>query len=158
MSYKKIVLSLFLLIFSTPLITNAAATVPVKPTAAQTAQQIIITTPLKIVGNPSYFLNKKITMNAKFDKFTTLGLDYKKAMRDSQKYLGFLVQRDDVADHNIPLSELKLFITRTYAEKFIDLNTGDKIKITGKVFSTALGDGWIDVEKIEVIEKAPAAK
>ncbi len=95
-------------------------------------------------------------MNATFDKFSTLGLDYKKALRESKDYIGFLIQRDDVQDHNIPLSEMKLFLKRDYAEKFIDLDTGDRIEITGHVFSNALGDAWIDVNNITVLKKAKA--
>ena len=68
-----------------------------------------------------------------------MGLDYKKAFRDSNSYIGFMIQRDDVKDHCVPLSELKLFLKRDYAEKFVDLNTGDKISMTGVVFSNALG-------------------
>ena len=39
------------------------------------------------------------------------------------------------------------------AEKHIDLETGDKIEITAKVFSTALNDPWLDVENLVVIKK-----
>lgn len=112
--------------------------------------------PIQIVQNPSKFLNQNIKMNATFDKFSTLGLDYKKALRESKDYIGFLIQRDDVLDHNIPLSEMKLFLKRDYAEKFIDLETGDRIEITGQVFSDALGDAWIDVNNIAVLKKAKA--
>ena len=47
--------------------------------------------------------------------------------------------------------EMKIFITRTEAEKYIDLETDDKIKISGKVFSNALGDPWIDVKDFAVL-------
>lgn len=50
-----------------------------------------------------------------------------------------MIQRPDVTDHNIPLSELKIFLKRAEAEKHIDLNAGDEVEFTGKVFSTALG-------------------
>ena len=113
----------------------------------------INTAPLSVVATPQKYLNKTVTMKATFDKFSTLGLDYKKAMRSSADYIGFLIQRDDVVDHNVPLSEMKLFIKRDYAEKFIELDTGDKIQITGKVFSNALGDPWIDVSKITILQK-----
>lgn len=128
------------------------------PPAAQNAAQTNVTfaKPLQIVQNPSRFLNSDIKMNATFDKFSTLGLDYKKALRESKDYIGFLIQRDDVQDHNIPLSEMKLFLKRDYAEKFIDLDTGDRIEITGHVFSNALGDAWIDVNNITVLKKAKA--
>ena len=157
---RKIIISLLLLVFSSPMFVYAQTektpeTLSVQPVKTEA---VVNTTSLQLVGNPSSFLNKKVSMQVKFDKFSTLGLDYKKAMRDSQKYIGFLVQRDDVKDHNVPLSELKLFITRDYAEKFIDLNTGDKIKITGKVFSNALGDPWVDISTIEIIEKVPDTK
>ena len=109
--------------------------------------------PLNVVAAPQKYLNKTIVMKATFDKFSTLGLDYKKAMRTSADYIGFLIQRDDVSDHNVPLSEMKLFIKRDYAEKFIELDTGDKIQITGKVFSNALGDPWVDVNKITILQK-----
>lgn len=111
---------------------------------------------LDLVANPAKFLNQDIIINATFDKFSTFGLDYKKALRPSADYICFLIQRDDYTDHNVPLSELKLFLKRDYAEKFIDLDTGDKIEITGKVFSDALGDAWVDVSKINVVKKAKA--
>ncbi len=120
------------------------------------AQETAITVaPLNIVASPQKYLNKTVKMKATFDKFSTLGLDYKKAMRSSNDYIGFLIQRDDVTDHNVPLSEMKLFIKRDYAEKFIELDSGDKIEITGKVFSNALGDSWIDVSKITIVQKKP---
>lgn len=110
--------------------------------------------PLTVVANPHAYLNKTVVMNAKFDKFSTLGLDYKPAMKSSEDYISFLIQRDD-ANCDIPLSEMKLFIKRTEAEKFIDLKTDDEIQITGTLFSDALGDAWIDVEKLTIIKKAP---
>ena len=110
--------------------------------------------PLNIVNSPKNYLNKKITFNAKFDKFSTLGLDYKPAFRSSDEYVSFLIKRDDTS-FDIPLSEMKLFMKRAAAEKFIDLKTNDEIKITGTVFSDALGDAWIDTESITVLKKAP---
>ncbi len=123
--------------------------------AAQTTQQdvVINATSLNIVAKPNKYLNKTVKMQATFDKFSTLGLDYNKAMRPSTKYIGILIQRDDVINHNIPLSEMKLFLTKEMAEKHIDLDTGDKIEITAKVFSTALGDPWLDVTSLNVIKK-----
>lgn len=110
--------------------------------------------PLDIVNGVDKFLNRPVRIQGKFDKFTTLGLDYPPAMRKSEDFISFMVQRNDVLDHNVPLSELKLFMKRSYAEKFIELDTGDKINITGKVFSNALGDAWVDVDTIEIVEKA----
>ena len=111
--------------------------------------------PLSVVNNPKEFLNKKVVMNAKFDKFSTLGLDYKSAYKSSEEYISFLIKRDDTS-FDIPLSEMKLFLKREEAEKHIDLKTNDEIQITGTVFSDALGDAWIDVSSITVIKKAPA--
>ena len=60
-----------------------------------------------------------------------------------------------MTDHNIPLSELKIFIKRAEAEKYIELNSGDVIEFSGKVFSNALGDPWMDAEKFTVISSKP---
>ena len=123
-----------------------------KPQAQQV--KIINTTSLNVVATPNKYLNKTIKMQATFDKFSALGLDYSKALRKSSDYIGILIQRDDVVDHNIPLSEMKLFMKKEMAEKYIDLDTGDKIEITAKVFSTALNDPWLDIEKLSIIQKA----
>lgn len=161
MKFKQFFICLCVLVFSVPVFAASMPYVQQKQIKSAVQKSTAIApacevSSLALVANPTKYLNKTVIMNGKFDKFSTLGLDYKKAFRDSNKYIGFMIQREDVKDHNVPLSELKLFIARTYAEKFIDLNTGDKIKITGKVFSTALGDPWVDIEKIEIIEKTAA--
>ena len=109
---------------------------------------------LEIVKNPKAYLNKDVKINARFDKFSTLGLDYKSAFRSSEEYITFLILRDDV-NTEIPLSEMKLFLKREIAEKNIELKTYDEIQIIGKVFSDALGDAWIDVEGLTILKKAP---
>lgn len=109
------------------------------------------TNPISVVNNPNSYLNKKITVSARFDKFSTLGLDYKPAYKSSEDYISFLIMRSDT-DKNIPLSEMKLFIKRASAEKFVDLKEGDRIKFTGTVFSTALGDPWIEVESFDKLK------
>lgn len=109
--------------------------------------------PLVVLNNTAKYLNKPVHIRAKFDKFSTLGLDYPAAMRPSADYIAFMVQRNDVLDHNVPLSEMKLILKREYAEKFIDLDTNDVILIDGKMFSNALTDAWIDVDKIIIKEK-----
>ena len=110
--------------------------------------------PLTVVNTPRAYLNKSIIMNAKFDKFSTLGLDYKPALKSSEEYISFLIKRDDT-QFSIPLSEMKLFLKRSEAEKFIDLKADDEIEIKGIVFSDALGDTWIDVNSLKIIQKAP---
>ena len=130
-------------------VTAQTATPPI-----QTVTQGMTVQPLSIVNSPRSYLNKTVTMNAKFDKFSTLGLDYKPAFKSSDEYISFLIKRDDTS-YDIPLSELKLFIKRDEAEKFIDLKSTDEISITGTVFSDALGDAWVDVKSLKIIKKAP---
>lgn len=122
----------------------------------QTAQGIYVK-PLTVVNSPKTYLNKSIIMEAKFDKFSTLGLDYKPAMKSSEEYISFLIKRDDTS-FDIPLSEMKLFLKRETAEKFIDLKTNDEIEIKGVVFSDALGDPWVDVTELKITKKAPEEK
>lgn len=144
--------------------TNAAVksvkpiSVPVKtppPAVALTDADCPLANPLDIVANPSKYLNKRVKIKAKFDKFSTLGLDYKPAFKSSEKYITFLIKRSDVVDHTIPLSELKNFLSRDIAEKYIDLKSGDDIEYCGVVFSNALGDAWIDVTKFTVLTPQP---
>lgn len=130
------------------------------PAAVQSYEKAyILANPLDMVAAPNRYLNKYVKIRAKFDKFSTLGLDYEPALRSSEDYISFLIQRSDVKDHNIPLSEMKIFMKRTEAEKHIDLDSGDEIEFCGKVFSNALGDVWMDVEKFTVLTvKAPKEK
>ena len=126
----------------------------ITPSFAQAPQRgIMNANPLEVVKSPDLYLIKAIKMNVVFDKFTTLGLDYDKTKHSGDDYIGFLIQRSDVPDHNVPLSEMKLFLKRDYAEKFAELDTGDKLEITGLVFSNALGDPWVDISSIVIKEK-----
>lgn len=159
MNKKAINIIVFLIVFCS-LSGICATNVVQKPSVAskvqtqtQKKQVIINATPLAIVESPVKYLNKTVKFQATFDKFSTLGLDYKKALRESKDYIGILIQRDDVIDHNIPLSEMKLFLKKDMAEKHIDLDTGDKIEIVAKEFSTALNDPWLDIVSLNVIRK-----
>ncbi len=125
------------------------------PVNSKNTVSYMVVNPLDVVARPNFYMNKNIKIKAKFDKFSTLGLDYKPAMRSSEKYISFLIQRPDITDHNIPLSELKIFLNRDEAEKHIDLNSGDVVEFSGKVFSNALGDAWMDVDKFTVISTKP---
>lgn len=144
-SYKKIIILAFaiFLMFANGYNTSidAATATPAKPQASA----YLSVSPIDVVNHPGKYLNKNITFTAEFVAFTSLGLDYKPAFRDGTKYIGILIKRPDVTDHVIPLSEMKIFISRELAEKNIDIEAGDKVKITGKVFSNALGDPWVDV-------------
>ncbi len=137
--------------------TNTVSTHAAAPTVISTPSmpqvEYIDVNPLNIVANPSKYLRRNVRIKAKFDKFSTLGLDYPPAMRSSEKYISFLIQRPDIVDHNIPLSELKIFLKKEVAEKNIDLDAGDEIMFSGKIFSTALGDAWMDVDNFKVINK-----
>ncbi len=135
-------------------VNSAPVATPVKVSAPSSPQsQYIDVKALELVSNPYKYKNRNIRVQGKFDKFSTLGLDYPAAMRSHEKFISFMIQRPDIANHNIPLSELKIFLTKEMAEKNIDLNTGDEIIFTGKIFSTALGDPWMDVDNLKVIKK-----
>ena len=161
MKKTNIVISIMLLtfcIFGISSSTLSAATQKTqvkKPatTVQKPVAQTVVYTPAKaldIVNNPNAYLNKRVKITAKFDKFSSLGLDYKPAMKSSEKYITFLIKRDG-AQNNIPLSELKNFMKRETAEKFIDLETDDVIEYSGLVFSNALGDAWIEVEDFKIV-------
>lgn len=161
-----IIITLLILNVSSP--SFAATSTPTKATNVKATSKtvnntvqnkkidyITLSTPTSIVNNPYSYLNKYVQFPARFNKFSTLGLDYKPAMRESHGYIGVLIERDDVGDSNIviPLSELKMFMKRSDAEKYTDMNTRDRIFIKGKVFSTALGDPWLDIIELKVLPK-----
>ena len=137
---------------------SAQTAVQTKNAAVTSSITPINVNSLDVVKTPQKYLNKTIVMNASFDKFSTLGLDYKPAMRSSENYIGILIKRDDVIDHTIPLSEMKMFLKRDLAEKNINLEADDKIQITGRVFSTALGDPWVDITDIKILQKNPKSQ
>lgn len=130
-----------------------SAPAPQKAMPTATAQNIYYepVRAIDVAANPTKYLNKHIKIKAKFDKFSTLGLDYKPAYRSSEQFITFLIKRDDVINHTIPLSEMKNFLKRDEAEKYIDLASGDDIEYYGYVFSNALGDAWVEVEKFVVL-------
>lgn len=146
-------------------LTNAAQTPiksqnPIIPAATKAiatnpSKEYMTVNPTVMVNNPKPYLNKDIKFKAKFDKYSTLGLDYKPAFRSSEKFITVLIQRNDVLTHNVPLSELKIFLDRSEAEKHIDLNSGDEIEVAGHIFSNALGDVWMDAQKFTVINAQP---
>ena len=147
-------------------LTNAATTNPLIPAATRSIaasttvtpqKNYVIVDPVDMVNYPGKYLNKYVKFKAKFDKYATLGLDYTPAYRSSEKYITFLIQRGDVTTHNVPLSELKIFLDRKEAEKHIDLESGDQIEVAGHVFSNALGDVWMKKEQFTVLTKKPAA-
>ena len=150
---SSLLLGLFIISFNSVYVAANTAT-PLKTTKANTATQVqqpaLNVKPIDVVNNPSEYMRKRICMTGKFSKFSTLGLDYKPAFRSSDKYISFLFFRDDVVG-TIPLSELKMFISRAKAEKLPDINEGDTVKVIGTVFSNALGDAWLDAESIQLV-------
>lgn len=116
-------------------------------------EDFITVNPLQLVEQPGVYMEKEIKFQAQFHKFSTLGLDYDKAMRDSKDYISVLIKRPDVPEkYVIPLSELKLIIKRDEAEEMLDMESGDKVEITGKVFSSALNDPWVDIYELSSLE------
>lgn len=108
---------------------------------------------LDLLKAPAKHMNQKITFTGTFNRFADTALDYKKAFRDSRDYVSFFILRPDVAQHTIPLSELKLFFPRKKSTEVMDLETGDKIQIVGTQFSNALDEPWVDVEHIKILQK-----
>lgn len=127
---------------------NTTVSAPAAPVA-----QYINVNALELVSNPYRYLKRNVRIRGKFDKFSTLGLDYPPAMRSHEQYISFMIQRPDITNHNIPLSEFKIFLKKDVAEKNIDLDAGDEVEFTGKIFSTALGDPWMDVDDFKVVNK-----
>ncbi len=135
------------------------AEAPVKEQAKASAVSYCQVAPLQLVQQPQSYMYQNIKIVGTFDKFSTLGLDYKPAFRDSKKYISFLLRRSDVPnDYVIPLSELKLLIKRDKVEKMKDLESGDKVELTGNVFSTALNDPWVDVKTFKILSSKKKIK
>jgi len=127
-----------------------------KPPAAQaeaSAADFTAVDPMALMRDPAKYLNQKITFEGTFNRFSDIGLDYKRAFRDSRDYVSFLILRPDVTEHTIPMSELKLFFPRKKSDEVLELDTGDKISIRGTVFSTALNEPWVDVDQIKIVQK-----
>jgi len=155
-SIKNITTCLFLFFVFAILLPNAGfCATPSAPAAVQTsAINYELVNPLDLVAQPKIFINKNIKIVAQFDKFSVIGLDYPPVNKSSKDYISFMIKRPDVLDkgYTIPLSELKLIIKRTSAEKLVDLESGDKVAIKGKVISSALNDPWIEVAEVISLE------
>jgi hypothetical protein len=138
-----------------PLVTAKVTAAPAKPTAAPSAPPTLAlaVTPIDLVRNPAQYLNKTVKFEGEFTGFTGLGLDYSKALRPAKDFVGLLVRRPDVRNHIIPLSELKMFYPRTKSEAITTLESGDQVSITGTVFSTALGEPWVEVSQLTITHK-----
>lgn len=114
--------------------------------------------PLNLVKNPKDYLNKKVSFTGTFNSFDGYALNYDKALRSDKDYVNVVIRRPDATHHPIPLSELKLFLSREKSKQALDLEAGDKVVVHAKEFSTALNDPWLDVDEVTIIEKNPKAK
>lgn len=112
---------------------------------------------LDLVHDPDRYLNKRVAFEGTFNSFSSLGLDYKKALRDAKQYVSLLILRPDVSHHNIPLAELKMFYPRQKSESLMTLDQGDRVAIEGTVFSTALGEPWLDIQQVKILQKSKKA-
>ncbi|MDD9899305.1 MAG: hypothetical protein OXU45_09950, partial [Candidatus Melainabacteria bacterium] len=105
-----------------------------------------------LVAEPKKYLGKKINIKGSFHSFGSLVLDYKKAMRSSKDYVGLVLARPD--EQEIPLVELKLAAPlKMFKEEDINIKHDDEVSIRAKVFAMVLGEPWLDVESIELLEK-----
>lgn len=111
-------------------------------------------TPLvDLVSAPNKFIGKKVLLSGEFYAFSTLPLDYDKAMRSSKEYIGIVLTRPDHKE--IPLVELKLAVPlKFFKEKEINIEHGDQLALSGKIFAVELGEPWLDIEEIEVTKAA----
>ncbi len=114
--------------------------------------------PVDLLKTPQTYLNQNIIFEGTFNRFTDTGLDYKKAFRDARDYVGMMIYRPDVKQHKIPLSELKMFFPRKKSEEVQDLETGDVIQVKGSIFNTALGEPWMEVTDVKVLQKTKDSK
>ncbi|MDX1918985.1 MAG: hypothetical protein SFT81_07615 [Candidatus Caenarcaniphilales bacterium] len=108
----------------------------------------------QLVGKPDEWLSKDVCFKGTFNSFSALALDYPPALRPQKDFISLTLLRPDT---EIPLSELKLAINLEGAqkhEKLPKIAPGDLIAIHGKVFSSALGEPWVDIEQIEVTKIA----
>lgn len=104
-----------------------------------------------LVEKPHEYLGKNVRFTSPFFAFSNLALDYKPAFRSSKTHISILVSK---AKKKVPLSELKLAMMSPKekdpeTQLLATLKEGDSLEITGKVFSTALDDPWVEILKVK---------
>ncbi len=105
-----------------------------------------------LLETPDSFIGKKIKFRGKFSSFTTLALDYEPALRKSKDYISLCIFRPDT---KIPLSELKLAYPLNEAKEnpvIKEIEEGDLIEFYGQVFSSALGEPWVDIVSLKDLQ------
>lgn len=131
-----------------------------KPTPEPVIENVQSVNAEQLVDKPHDYLNKNVKFTANFFAFSSLALDYKPALRPAKTHLSFLILKDG---SHIPLSELKLAMAipkEKDAENTLlaKLKDGDQLEVTGKVFSAALDEPWVDVLKLKLLKAAPDDK
>lgn len=127
---------------------------PIKNEVTACSKEITVQ---ELVSKPESVLNKEVCFSGTFNSFSALALDYPPAMRERKRYISLTLLRPST---NIPLGELKLALKIDDAQKheaLAKIAEGDLVKIKGKVFSTALGEPWVDILQIQVT-KGPNSK
>ena len=94
----KYIKTMFLVLFTALILTGSnfytdkviAEPVAEKTVTTQEVNEQFIS-PHLIVNSPKSYLNQTVNIKAKFDKFSTLGLDYKSAFKSSEEYISSFV-------------------------------------------------------------------
>ena len=74
-------------------------------------------------------------------------------MKSSKEFIGVILSRPDQKE--IPLVELKISIPlEMFKDENISIEHGDKLQLNSKVYAVALGEPWLEVRDLEIIEKA----
>lgn len=74
-------------------------------------------------------------------------------MKSSKEYIGIILNRPDMED--IPLVELKISVPLDmFKSKNLSIAHGDKLELNSKVYAIALGEPWLEVRDLEIVEKA----
>ncbi|MDZ4833530.1 MAG: hypothetical protein SGJ27_07095 [Candidatus Melainabacteria bacterium] len=111
----------------------------------------------QLIEKPKEYLGKNVRFTGDFASFCTLALNYKPAFRPQKTHISFLVRKPD---SKVPMSELKLALPipketdKTKNKLLTSLRDGDKLEMTGKVFSTALEEPWVDVVNLKRLSEA----
>jgi hypothetical protein len=107
----------------------------------------------ELISEPKNFLNRDILIEGEFFAFSTLPLDYEKAMRSSKDFIGLVLARPDMKA--IPLVELKIAAAlEMFKQENISIEHGDLVSLEAKVYAVALGEPWLEVSKVNIEQKA----
>jgi hypothetical protein len=106
-----------------------------------------------LISEPKNFLNKEVLIEGEFFAFSTLPLDYERAMRSSKDFIGLVLARPDMKE--IPLVELKIAAAlEMFKQENISIEHGDVVSLEAKVYAVALGEPWLEVSKVNIERKA----